>query len=346
MPYQIIRDSLVSMRVDAIVNPTDALYTGTGGMDYAVHRAAGPELDAACAALDRLKPGEVAVTDGFKLPCRYVIHTLAPIQANDAQRTLSACYRNALLAASARGCETVAVPLIPSGCPRHLALRTALEAIRAHLARYELTVYVIVFEKAACAIDPALQADVEDYLDAHYNAPDERPLLRRTRSGKSRLRFSEYAARSAAPQETGFAGYGDALLADAAVPGAHPDLEDLLAALDEGFSGTLLRLIDERGMTDAECYKRANISKQLFSKIRSNPQYQPSKPTVLAFAVALELSLEETKQLLEKAGLALSRSSRFDVIVSYFLSVRNYNLMEINEVLFQYDLPCLGNIIS
>ncbi len=120
------------------------------------------------------------------------------------------------------------------------------------------------------------------------------------------------------------------------------ELQELVAALDKPFSEALLHLIDERGYTDAEVYRRANLDRRLFSKIRTNSAYMPSKRTAIALAVALQLNLSETRELLARAGYALSHSQKFDVIVEYFIVNGKYDLYEINEILFQYDQPLLG----
>ena len=330
MPLEIVRNDITKMHVDAIVNATDPTLSGGGGVDGAIHRAAGPQLEAACKALGGCKTGEAKVTEGFDLPCKYILHTVGPIWRGGAfgeRALLTACYQNALALARARGCESVAFPLISSaahGYPKAQALRVAVEAITEFLTENEMEVYIVVFTRDEVAVSEKLFQAVEQYIDdvyvgERYDAPRE--MQRRAYSRQQTL----YAPAESAPRA-----------------GADLDLETLLGQVDESFGQMLLRKIDEQGMTDAECYKRANVDRRLFHKIKNNPGYRPGKQTVLAFAIALRLSLAETKELLMKAGFALSHSNKVDIVVEYCIMDGNYDIFEINEVLFKFDLPPLG----
>lgn len=330
MPLEIIRNDITKMHVDAIVNATDPTLSGGGGVDGAIHRAAGPQLEAACKALGGCKTGEAKATGGFDLPCKYILHTVGPIWRGGAfgeRALLTACYQNALALARARGCESVAFPLISSaahGYPKAQALRVAVEAITEFLTENEMEVYIVVFTRDEVEVSEKLFRAVEQYIDdvyvgERYDAPRE--MQRRAYSRQQAL----YAPAESAPRA-----------------GADLDLETLLGQVDESFGQMLLRKIDEQGMTDAECYKRANVDRRLFHKIKNNPGYRPGKQTVLAFAIALRLSLAETKELLMKAGFALSHSNKVDIVVEYCIMDGNYDIFEINEVLFKFDLPPLG----
>ncbi len=335
MPLRMVREDLTRLQADALVNATDPAYSGSGGVDAALHRAAGPGLDRACARLDPCPPGEVRLTRGYALPCRYVIHTVGPRWQGGGQgeeALLRACYRRSLELARAKGCRSVAFPLIAAdafGYPKALALRTAIDEISRFLLENEMEVTLAVFGDDTTALGRKLFGDVAEFIDQHYV---DRHRLTRSQMFREDT-VGNAIRRPMAPPPVG---------APAPAAAAVPSLESMLRQLDESFSQMLLRKIDERGMTDAQCYKKANIDRKLFSKIRKDVHYRPSKSTALAFAVALELDLEETRELLGKAGFALSRSSIFDVILEYFIRCGNYNIYEINEALFLYDQSLLG----
>lgn len=247
----------------------------------------------------------------------------------------------------------MAFPLISSGAygyPKADALQVAMETIGRFLLNHDMTVYLVIFDREAYRIGEKLFADITVYIDQHYVDEHSDSVAEQTRRHRAALE-SEFAGvdeieapAKSAPEGNLSSSIVGQFTTQAAMPlGAiPPSLADALAQLDEGFSQTLLRLINKKGMTDAQCYKRANIDRKLFSKIRSNPAYRPSKPTVLAFAVALELSLEETEELMKRAGFALSCSNRFDIIVEFFISRGIYDIFIINEALFAFDQPLLG----
>ena len=347
MPFTIIRNDITKLRVDAIVNAANTSLQMGGGVCGAIFSAAGADrLQAACDNFAPLKTGESVVTQGFNLPAKYIIHTAGPVYRGGKQceeALLRSCYLGSLELAVKYNCESVAFPLISSGIygyPKADALRVATDAIRGFISEHDIDVSLVVFDKEALAVSEELLGAVESYIDEHYVEEKEHRYSRRELLAVEREALSDADMMDmSAPlplmvEETVFA---DVISAPVGA-----SLDDLVGNLDEPFSATLLRLIDATGRKDSEVYNRANIDRRLFSKIRSNAHYAPSKPTVLAFAVALELNLYQTEDLLERAGFALSHSRKFDVIVEYFIQSRKYDIFEINEVLFNYDQPLLG----
>jgi O-acetyl-ADP-ribose deacetylase (regulator of RNase III) len=336
MPFTIVRQDITKMNVDAIVNATNTDLAMGGGVCGAIFKAAGSSrLQSACDKLAPIKTGEAVITPGFNLPAKYVIHAAGPVYRDgkhDEEQLLRAAYTNSLKRAVENKCESIAFPLISSGIygyPKADALRVAAAAIRNFISDHDIDVSLVVFDKAAFTISKELLGEVESYIDEHY--VEERHFQLRDLHEVKRSAFEDSGAYPPAPMQAP---------TEASVPVA--GLDDLIGELDEPFSKTLLRLIDSKGKTDSEVYKRANIDRRHFSKIRGNEGYMPSKRTAIALAVALELSLDETDDLLERAGYALSHSHKFDVIVEYFIKLRKYNIFEINEVLFHYDQPLLG----
>ena len=335
MPLIIVRNDITKMPVDAIVNAAKESLLGGGGVDGCIHRAAGPELLAECRTLGGCKTGDAKITKAYRLPCRYVIHTVGPVWngGNHGEREqLVSCYQTSLALAKEHLCETVAFPLISSGIfgyPKDQALRVAVDTIGEFLLHNDMTVYLVIFDRKAYQISGKLFADIAEYIDDHYVDAHTDSLRERMR------RMSVLESRAEAVCES-------AMPAPMMAPRVAGGLDDLLAHLDAGFSETLLKLIDHSGKKDAEVYKKANVDRKLFSKIRNNPDYKPSKSTAIAFAIALELNLDETRDLIARAGYALSASSKFDVIIEYFIRQKKYDIFEINEALFAFDQSLLG----
>ena len=337
MPLQIIRNDITKMSVDAIVNAANTSLLGGGGVDGCIHRAAGPELLAECSTLHDCETGGAKITKGYRLPCKYVIHAVGPRWRDGKHREqelLESCYRTSLNLAKENGCQSVAFPLISSGIygyPKDQALKVAVDTISTFLLENEMMVYMVIFDRKAYQISGKLFADIAAYIDDRYveEHTDRRAEQRRRLEALSEESCLE-AALAPMPPETICESYSG------------QSLEEALGQMDESFSEMLLRKIDESGMTDAQCYKKANVDRKLFSKIRSDKFYKPSKPTVLAFAIALELPLAQMQEMLSKAGFTLSHSSKFDIIVEYFVERGNYNVYEINEALFAFDQSLIG----
>lgn len=328
MPFTIIRQDITKMQVDAIVNAANTNLIMGGGVCGAIFKAANPiKLQLACAKAAPIKTGEAAITPGFNLPSKYVIHAAGPVynrqSAEQSEKLLRSAYTRSLDLALENGCESIAFPLISSGIygyPKEEALQIAVAAIKEFLAEHDMEVYLVIFDATSFSVSEKLLGAVESYIDEKY-----------VDTHISRREKSEMFCEAVMPSPD-----------ELSSPTVSSRLDDLVEDLDEPFNTTLLRLIDAKGKTDSEVYKRANIDRKLFSKIRTGKGYMPGKRTILALAVALELNLEETDDLLKRAGYALSHSQKFDVIVEFFIVSGKYDIFEINEVLFKYDQPLLG----
>lgn len=335
MPFEIIRQDITRMHTDAIVNAANSALSPGGGVCGAIFRAAGLlKLTGACMKLGSCETGSAVITPGFNLPAKYVIHAVGP-KWKGGQRgeeaLLAGAYLSSLRLAQEHECQSIAFPLISSGIygyPKDQALAVAVGAIRTFLEHNDMQVYLVLFDRDSLTAGQSrfsqLRSFIDDrYVDAHY-IPRERSEARFAMPMAESLEESAYMP-SAAP----------------VMAAPKRSLSDLLNRMDETFSRMLLRLIDEKGMTDVEVYKRANLDRKLFSKLRKDG-YNPSKPTVLALAIALELNLDQTKDFLARAGFALSPSSKFDVIIEYYITNGIYDIYEINEALFAFDQRLLS----
>ncbi len=337
MPLFFIRDNIVHMKTDAIVNAANTgLHPGGGVCGSVFDRAGFVEMETACRKIGGCPVGSAVITPGFALPAKYVIHAVGPIWqggGHHEEMLLRSCYVKSLQLAKRHRLASIAFPLISSGIfgyPKEEALQVAVSAISEFLLKNDMTVYIVVYDERSFCLSEKLVEKVESYIDDRY--VQERYTYRHLRSEILTDDSAECLCQLSPAS------------ADADMGQPRRSLSELLAQTEETFSQALLRLIDERGKKDSEVYNRANLDRRLFSKIRGNKHYKPSKQTVLALCVALELSLDETKDLLGKAGMALTRTSKFDIILEYFISQESYDIFEINEILFRYDQPLLGSV--
>lgn len=341
MPFEIVRNDITHMQVDAIVNAANTSLLGGGGVDGCIHRAAGKQLLEECRTLGGCATGQAKVTKGYKLPARYVIHTVGPVwhggMHNEAD-LLASCYRESLRLAAELGCESVAFPMISTGVyryPKDEALQIAVREITGFLTQHDMLVYLVVFDRAAFALSQKVFQAVRDYIDETYvdelreydrsNYPVRGEML-----SESQVHYAPAVKYSPLLKPTG------AELMESA------SLDELVKDVEASFSQHLFRLIDEKGKTDPEVYKKANLDRKLFSKIRNNVNYKPKKETALALAIALELNLDETRDFIGRAGYALTHSSIADIIVEYYILQRCYDIHQINITLFQFEQPLIG----
>ncbi|MFH5836213.1 macro domain-containing protein [Proteiniclasticum sp. C24MP] len=327
MPFKIVKGDITEMKVDAIVNAANTTLKMGGGVCGAIFLKAGPEeLQKECDEIHMCPEGSAVITKGYRLKAKHIIHAVGPIWQgghHQEEAKLRSAYESALNLAQSHDLESVAFPLISSGIygyPKEEALRVAREAITDFLEDADLLVYLVIYDQKSLKISAERRSSIEKYLLEYYEHEQRRGLLKRKRE------LPEYYANSTLEVPS--------MASEASMESI--SLEDYFEKLEETFSERLLKLIDEKGYTDAQAYKKANISRQHFSKIRVDKDYKPSKTTAISFAIALELNLDETLDLLGRAGFTLSHSSQFDTIIEYFLVTKNYDIFEINESLFAY----------
>lgn len=367
MPLEIVRNDITKVAADAIVNSANRQPVCGGGTEYQIYEAAGHEnLLKAREQVGPLDVAEVAVTPAFALDAKYIIHTVGP-KWNDGKSgemlALANCYRNVLEKAKELGCESIAFPLISSGVfrfPKDYAVRIATQTIGEFLLTNEMLVTLVVFDRKAFDVSEDLYSDIQAFIDDNYvqdKYEGARRYVSRRRQGRNVPDEERYDA---------FEKWGDEALDEAVecedmarqspqIPAEEPlycamklaekssaSLDDILAKPGETFCDKLFNLIHEKNLDDVDVYKKANLDRKHFSKIRSNVKYKPTKKTALALAIALHLNMDETKDLLARAELALSPSNRGDLVVSYFIERGMYDIWEINNMLFKFGLPTLG----
>lgn len=357
MPLRIVRNDISKVVADAIVNSANKNPVCGGGAEYHIYNAAGyNDLLKAREEVGPLKVAEVAVTPAFALDAKYIIHTVGPKwNGGDSGEALALadCYHGALAKAQELGCRSIAFPLISSGVfkfPKDSALRIALDAIGEFLRTNEMDVMLVVFDRRAFEVSEELSSDIQTFIDDNY-VQDRYGDVRRyvgnrwRNNGPSSVLFEK---------EECFEEFHDVDVDEAddlcmkmscAMSEASPSgesLEDILAKPGETFCDRLFSLIHAKNQDDVEVYKRANLDRKHFSKIRSNVNYRPTKKTALALAIALRLNMEETNDLLARAELALSPSNKGDLIVMYFIERQKYDIWELNSMLFKFGQPTLG----
>ena len=326
MPLEIILGDITKLKADAIVNAANAQLKMGGGVSGAIFNAAGPsELQAACDLLAPIQTGQAVITLGFNLPAKHIIHAVGPIYDHyppkQSEQLLYATYISALKLAFQHDCHHVAFPLISSGIygyPKAEALQVATQAIKDFLAEHELNVTLVMYDMASFDIGRRRDYEIDSYIKKKYTKRHKTELFETLtpKMGTLREAFDDFRIPSS--------------------------IDGFVSGMQESFSTMLFDLIDGKQMNDVDVYKRANIDRKLFSKIRSNKGYIPSKRTVIALGIALSLSLKEMDELLKRAGYALSRAVKFDVIVEYFIITGVYDVYKINEALFKYEQPLLG----
>lgn len=354
MPFRIIRNDITRVRADAIVNTANPKPVVGRGTDSAIYMAAGTDLLLAeRKKIGPIQPGSAVSTPAFNLDAKYVIHTVGPawIDGHHGEReALHSCYRNSLALATDLKCDSIAFPLIATGVygfPKDEALNIALSEIGKFLLTHDMKVTMVVFDRRAMELSEDLVGGIEQYIDEHTAQAIH---VEEYGGGVYEARAREVRHRRAGSHPQNVENCPDEIILHSTEPPSMQlldlsgkDLDDVLSESGKSFQQRLFELINASGMDDVMVYKKANIDRKVFSRIRCKPDYKPKKKTAVAFAVALQLDLPTMLDLLSRAEIALSPSNRFDLIVTYFITNKIYDIFEINAALFKYGQPTLGD---
>lgn len=367
MPLKIVRNDITRMEVDAVVNTASAFVNVGPGCDSAIYHAAGYlQLIECRKKIGEVPEGEAFITPGFNLPARNIIHAVSPLYIDGEsgeEEKLRNCYRNALRIALENELTSIAFPLISTGSfgyPREEGMRIAVDEINAFLMSHGMLVYILVFDSASTALGSRIAGSLDEYIDDNYvdmrmsspraiprNAEPMQPMYNMAPSAGSSFAssrperehrkfpniFRKKAADKAVEEYAEEYVYASAEMSDS--------LDDRIAHLSDSFSEYLLYLIERQGMTNSDVYKRAVVDKKVFSKIKNNASYHPNKITAMCLCVGAKLCLDDTKDLLARAGYALSPCDKTDIIFSYFIEHEIYDMIEIDIALEEHGLPCL-----
>ncbi len=336
MPLKIIRNDITTMKVDAIVNTANEEPIYSTGIDKAVYKAAGEqELLEARKKIGYMDEGEVAITSGFKLPARYIIHAVSPFYIDGEsgeEDKLRSCYQKSLKLACENGCKSIAFPLISTGnygYPKEEGIRVAIDEINAFLLKKDMLIYLVVFDSESTRLGMNVYPNLKEYIDNNYVETKSKFEYRVTSVEKKKApSFASLPIRCdkmAVVDDCGM--YEEAL-------------NERMEHISDTFQQYLFYLIEQKGLTNAQVYKSAIITKQLFSKIKLNENYHPDKATAMRLCVGAKLNLDETKDLLARAGYALSPCDKRDIIFKFFIENEIYDMIEIDIALEENGLPC------
>ncbi len=323
MPLKIIRNDIVKMNTDAIVNAANQYPEVGDGCDRAIYYAAGYEkMLEARKKIGELEPGFSAITPGFDLPAKYVIHTVSPLYIDgtyNEEQILRECYKNSLEIAKVYNISSIAFPLIATGSfgyPKEEAILIAIEEINRFLLQEDMLIYIVVFGTEATLLGKKLFPDLKVYIDQNY--------VRKKREEEYGDWEPELAAKEYCEEKEDI----------------NVSLQSYIEQRECGFSDYLKSIIDAKGYTDPQVYKRAIVDKKAFNKIINNPTAHPSKETALKLCIGLKLSIEESNNFLARAGYAFSSANKTDIVFKYFINQKHYDMVDIDIAIEECGEPC------